>query len=216
MQPAHGHPSDSMHEAQWARRLADALTAGRLAIACWLLLLGWQHARLDHILLWVMLAWSTDVLDGPLARYSQTPPSRLGQADMVIDMSLAGATAAALALAGYLPGWAVAAWTAAVAAAYWFRPLATLRLMWAAGLDLAAVILAWRHAPGVFRIFVGWALLVALVAVLGGRLRNTVGDFVAGLPPAVRHWFDLRLPRWLGGRVQQERRRHGASRPPPP
>ncbi|OQY18990.1 MAG: hypothetical protein B6I34_10085 [Anaerolineaceae bacterium 4572_32.1] len=72
--------------------LADALTGARLvlvAVIAWIAL-AWERAT-GHstVALLTMLAWTTDTLDGPLARRARIP-TRLGRYDLPIDVGLTG------------------------------------------------------------------------------------------------------------------------------
>lgn len=87
--------------------LADALTASRLllAVAVGAALTG-EHYRATSMLL--VVAWATDYLDGLLARAARRP-TKLGDWDFRVDVTLGIAILTGLAVAGVAPLWLVIA-----------------------------------------------------------------------------------------------------------
>lgn len=88
-----------------ARRLADVLTLGRALIAVWLAWLGLSAGQVS--LPWaswlLVLAWTTDFLDGPLARRGpRKAPTSLGDHDLAIDIMVSLGVLAFLVFASYL------------------------------------------------------------------------------------------------------------------
>jgi phosphatidylglycerophosphate synthase len=87
------------------KTLADALTAARFCLAgviLWLGIKGGAEA-LPAAVVTLVLAWVTDVLDGPLAR--RDPSGRhtwIGDRDLEIDISVGVAVLVYLTLAGYV------------------------------------------------------------------------------------------------------------------
>jgi phosphatidylglycerophosphate synthase len=82
--------------------LADALTFSRVFFALALVWLGTQGPEtLPVAVLTVMLAWTTDQLDGWAARRSTTP-TRLAHYDFVIDATLYAGILTYIGLAGFL------------------------------------------------------------------------------------------------------------------
>jgi hypothetical protein len=75
-----------------------------------------------------MLLWNTDAVDGRIARRSKTPPSWVGERDVLVDSTLTLGTGIALARSGYLPGKLVVAWLGTCLVLYAIRPVATLVL----------------------------------------------------------------------------------------
>ena len=76
----------------WVKMLADGLTAARLLISMvlvtWGLAVGPDGLAVAAML--VLLAWTTDALDGPLARMSGlVGTSWIGRHDLAIDVALA-------------------------------------------------------------------------------------------------------------------------------
>ena len=144
--------------------LADALTATRCVLALIILCTGMlqREEGLPTISALTVLAWLTDVLDGPLARRSARP-TRLGRYDLTADLGLTLALAACLVAWGALPLLPVASGLAiAGLGARVFHSLAPLQL--AMGLVYGASILTvWQVAPKWGRALAGGVSLVVLL-----------------------------------------------------
>ncbi len=86
--------------------MADLLTASRLPIAFVVVLLGIFGGRsaLGAGLLLILIGWTTDILDGRLARLDpEGATTRLGDADLAVDLVLDAAGLALFILAGMVP-----------------------------------------------------------------------------------------------------------------
>lgn len=180
----------------WARLAADTLTlcrlVGGLGIAMW----PWssEPGAVRKLLKWNMLVWTTDVFDGPLARYSRTPPSTLGRAEQSIDLLVGWGTALALVRMGVFSAWALVAWGVLFAIAHVFRPTAATRLGFMLPLVVLPPVVGFLRAP-----LQGWVYLlwIAVMAVVGwNRLKEVIESFVEGLPAPARRWVWSWLPDW--------------------
>jgi len=180
----------------WARLAADLLTlcrlVGGLGITVWPW--SWGPDAVRMLLKWNMLVWTTDVFDGPLARYSRTPPSRLGRAEQSIDLLVGWGTALALVRMGILPAWALVTWGVLFAIAHVFRPTAATRLGFMLPLVILPPVVGFLHAPPQGWIYLLWIVLMAVVA--WNRLKEVIESFVEGLPDAARRWVWSWLPEW--------------------
>jgi len=184
----------------WARLGADLLTYTRAAVALYIAAMAWREAplpALHGIVILALVGWSTDLFDGPLARYSGTPPSRIGLLDMWVDLLLHWCTALALALAGWVPLWALAGWAAGFALTHHFHPTVTVRLGFAAPLAALPIGFTLLRDPPLAQLFLLW--LGAVLLLRHRRLPELIAEFVAGLPAPARAFFDRVLPHWIGG-----------------
>ncbi|MGB8952343.1 MAG: CDP-alcohol phosphatidyltransferase family protein [Candidatus Aminicenantales bacterium] len=87
------------------KTLADALTSVRPLIGFFLVWLGWKEGKqaLPLAAVLMLLAWITDILDGPLARMDRVRPvTWIGQHDLEADLIGAGGVWLYLWLAGFL------------------------------------------------------------------------------------------------------------------
>lgn len=139
---------------------ADLLTFSRLIAAGIMLGLGLQGPQtLRLAVLVVVLAWTTDQLDGWAARRASTP-THLAPADFAIDSILYACILAYLVMAGFVPAAPAIAFVV-LALGLWlvFRRKA-IALLCLRLIDLLSAVIIFKYAP-----LIG-ALLVAWVAVL--------------------------------------------------
>lgn len=181
----------------WARRLADVLTFTRLAGGVALGLWPWEESidSLRGIVRAAILLWSTDAVDGHLARRSRTAPSAIGRHDLLADVLLTVGAAVALVRAGLLPPASLALWTGLCALLYALRPVSTVILAFMFPLQLALPVLALLHGLPELLLFVVWA--AALAVLNRKRLKWVIDQFIEGLPDRLRRWVRSWLPGWL-------------------
>lgn len=86
--------------------IADGLTASRLVLG---VVVGAAIAsnHLGFAIVVLVIAWVTDLLDGPLAR-AASAATRLGDWDFRVDVTLGAAIFVGLAISGRVPAWLVA------------------------------------------------------------------------------------------------------------
>lgn len=181
----------------WTRLVADLLTLSRLAGGVALAVMPWERsgASLGKLVKYSILLWSTDAVDGKIARRSLTPPSRIGKHDIWIDVALTVGCAIALARMEYLPGRIIAGWAAVCTLLYWLRPVSTILLAFMFPLQLSLPVLAIVHRRPEVWLYVIW---VAALAVLNWtRLKWVIEVFIEGLPDRQREWVWSWLPTWL-------------------
>ena len=145
--------------------LADALTTLRCVLVLVILYTGVVRGPgggLATVALLTILAWITDVLDGPLARRARRP-TRLGWCDLVADLGLTLALATCLVAWKVLPLLLVVGGLVLAGLGVWaFHAMAPLQL--AMGLVYGAFILAvWHVAPEWGRALVGGVGLLVLL-----------------------------------------------------
>jgi phosphatidylglycerophosphate synthase len=102
-----------------AKTIADTLTVTRVFLALFILWLGVTGGSqaLPAAMTALIFAWSTDVLDGPLARRAPSVPQTwVGERDLQADMSVGLGVLGYLTFAGFVPLWAGVAYLAASAA----------------------------------------------------------------------------------------------------
>jgi cardiolipin synthase len=150
-----------------ARRLADSLTMLRGSVAFLLagtgLLAGQEALPLAAWLL--LLAWTGDLFDGPIARRSRPfEISWWGIHDLQIDMMVAAGVLAYLVAAGWVDGRLAAAYLIVWALIFWRWGLArSLGMLSQAPIYLAFLIVAVRWAPAIGWWLVGWILAVVVI-----------------------------------------------------
>jgi len=165
------------------KTLADVLTAVRFCLAGFILWLGVKGGAeaLPAAVVALLLAWVTDVLDGPLAR--RDPSGRhtwIGDQDLAIDMSVGMAVLAYLTLSGYLTLKATIAYVAVCVALLWY--FRSVHLAWTvqappyAGMTYAAL----RDSPRYGLMIVGYVALV-VVATWPRFPERVVPQFLEGM-----------------------------------
>lgn len=182
---------------RWARGLADVLTLSRLIGSIVLVWLPWEATidALRRLVQYSLLLWTTDAVDGRIARRSHLPASWLGKRDIFIDCALAFAVCVALARSGYIPGALLAAWLGVCLVTYGMRPVDTVLLIFMLPLHLALPVLAFMNDIPEFKLYFIW---VAVIAVLNyKRLKWVIELFINGLPERLRTWVWSWLPAWL-------------------
>lgn len=141
------------------KRLADALTFSRLLAGFALVIVGlvWGRQALVPAVALGLLAWTTDSVDGALARRDPNwHPTWVGEQDIAFDAALALGILAYFVLSGLFPARFALGWFVVWAALYlWTRERAVLLLglggvdgmtLWAlfrANADLGWVVILW-------------------------------------------------------------------------
>jgi phosphatidylglycerophosphate synthase len=146
------------------KTLADILTASRFGLAWVLLLLGISRDTegLPTAVVILIIAWTTDALDGPLAR--KDPSHRytwIGDHDLETDIAVSLGVLTFLVLAGYLAAWIAVSYVFICLIMLWrFR---SPELAWAVQAPpyAAMIFIALRFAP-----IYGFAMVAYLIAVL--------------------------------------------------
>jgi len=181
----------------WARKLADLLTLSRFLGGIALALMPWEKTvrSLGKLIKYNLLLWSTDAVDGRIARGSKTPSSWVGEHDAQIDFVLTLCTGIALARSGFLPGELIVVWLVACLMLYAIRPVATVLLAFMFPMQIALPALAFVYGCPEARLYVIWVAVVAFVS--RKRLKWVIEVFINGLPDRQREWVWSWLPDWL-------------------
>jgi cardiolipin synthase len=148
------------------KTLADALTGLRFVLGLYLVWLGWQKGpkAIVPATLTLLVAWATDVLDGPLARRDPRGiQTWIGDHDLEADLVVALGVWAYLAMAGFVSPWLAAAYVLAAVAALW--RFGSAHLAWGVqALPYGAMIwTTWRTLPAYGFLLVAWIVLVVVI-----------------------------------------------------
>jgi phosphatidylglycerophosphate synthase len=165
------------------KTLADTLTSLRFLLAFYLIWLGWKKGpeAIGSAALMVLVAWITDLLDGPLARRDPRGiRTWIGDRDLEADLAVALGAWIYLMLAGFLSPWLAGSYLVLAAVALW--RLGSAQLAWGLqALPYGAMIwTSWRMAPVYGLLLVAWIGLV-IVATWPRFPRQTVPDFLNGV-----------------------------------
>jgi phosphatidylglycerophosphate synthase len=174
--------------------LADALTVSRLLLALVLVWLGetGSAGSLPSAISILVLAWVTDLLDGPLARRDPSPRQTwIGDHDLAVDVSVAVGALGYLTLAGYVspPSALTYVAVAGLLLAYYRSPALAMA---AQALPYAGMLLVglW-DAPLYGALALGWIGL--LILITWPRVpRQIVPDFLCGIKALSRTRKEIR------------------------
>lgn len=164
-----------------ARVLADALTLTRGLSGALLVWLGFSSGAPPWALATLVFAWTTDILDGAVARRGANPRrSRVGENDLLFDVGVAVGVWGYLTLAGYVPPLVAGSYLvmAGLPTAY-FRSKALAEAAQAvpyAGL----VLIGLRDAPLYGMLILAWMGL-AVVITWPRFPRRQVSEFLGGM-----------------------------------
>lgn len=165
------------------KALADMLTTLRFGLA-WIILwlgVGDSADALPTAIMVLVLAWTTDILDGPLARHDPTGSHTwIGDRDLEVDISVSVGVLAYLALAGFVPPEIAVGY--GIVCAVLLRLTRSRHLAWAVQAPPYAGIIyfALRDAQGYGLIAVGYVVLI-IVATWPRFPQVMVPQFLAGV-----------------------------------
>lgn len=165
------------------KTMADILTILRFGLAWIILRLGLNEgaSALPMVMMVLLLAWITDILDGPLARRDLTGHHTwIGDRDLEVDISVSIGVLAYLALAGLVHPNIVLGY--GLACAVLLQQTRSRHLAWAVQAPPYAAIIyvALRDVPSYGLVAVGYVVLI--VAVTWPRFpRAVVPQFLAGI-----------------------------------
>lgn len=144
--------------------LADFLTLSRIGAAGVLAWLGLAHGRsaLPAAVLVIVLAWTTDQLDGWAARRSRAP-TRLGRYDFLFDLTLYIGVLTYLAAAGFVPPAAAAVFVMLSMAALWMTRRKAVIVLCIRIVDIAAAAVLFTYRPRVGMAVLAWLAVLAIL-----------------------------------------------------
>ncbi len=144
--------------------LADLLTLSRVAATGILVWLGITRgaAALPFAALVIAAAWTTDQLDGFVARRSSTP-TRLGRYDFPIDVTFYAGILAFFVLAGLAPLWPAAIFVAVGIVAWFISRRKAVGVLFLRIVDVTGGIILLRRAPLIGCAILGWLAVVGIL-----------------------------------------------------
>lgn len=169
------------------KRLADALTFSRLIAGFALVAMGliWGRQALVPAVALGLLAWSTDSIDGALARRDPNwRPTWVGEQDITFDAALALGILAYFVLSGLFPARFALGWVGVWAVLYiWTRERAVL-LLGLGGVDGMTLYALFRANADL-----GWLVILWMVIVAFGdrrRFREVLAIFFGSAARVLR------------------------------
>lgn len=158
-------------------RIPDFLTMSRGFIAAAVLSLGFAgEEALEAVILLTMLGWTTDILDGRLARKYNKPPTWVGEKEFAFDMAMVFAGLCYLVLSGFIPFLPAVIYVMVAAAfiAYFRSKMVTMSF--ATPVVALPLVVAYFKAPHALIWYVIW--IAAALAFDWRRFAGVVREFI--------------------------------------
>lgn len=166
--------------------IADLLTAARVVLAILFPLAGlaYGEAALPFVIVGIIFGWTTDILDGYLARLAASEQvTWWGKHDFGIDMLMIFGSFLYMTEIGVVPWWlAVLYSTLGGAIVYRFRSEAVTMLL-AFPLSALPLVVALYRAPLFGRIFLLW--IVITLVLDWPRFKGVVGEFIKDMSEVI-------------------------------
>ena len=161
-----------------AAELPDILTASRGIIAVVIALLGLMGPRaLETVVVLTVIGWTTDILDGRIARHYHKPETWIGEREFAFDMIMVLGGLCYLVLAGFVPIPPAAAYVgvATVFVIYFRSKMVTMSF--AFPIVALPLVISYFYAPRAAWIFIGW--IIAALLFDWKRFKGVVLEFIA-------------------------------------
>ncbi len=160
------------------KRVPDLLTALRGVIAVAIASLGLVgRGALEAVVLLTLLGWTSDILDGRLARRYKKESTWIGEKEFAFDMVMVFGGLCYLVMAGFVPFTPAAIYVAIAAVVIAFFRSKSVTMSFAFPLVALPLIVSWFNAPRAALWFVGW---IALAVVFDWRrFKGVVLEFIA-------------------------------------
>ncbi|MCX7750085.1 MAG: CDP-alcohol phosphatidyltransferase family protein [Candidatus Bipolaricaulota bacterium] len=168
-------------------RIPDWLTGARALVALAILaLIPWGPSALRTVAFLLLLGWTTDMVDGRLARRWDKDPTWIGEHEFHIDMVMVLASAIYLVLAGLVPplpgaAYLLGATGISLALLRWsgdFLRFKSVTMLLACPWVFAPFVVGLVHDPVV--VYAGLIWTAAALVLDWRRFLGVVGDFLAG------------------------------------
>ncbi len=177
------------------KRVADLLTASRGVIALLIVLLSLEGKRaLPTVVLLTILGWTTDILDGYLARraaeesgidLAEEGNTWIGEHDFALDMIMVYAGFLYLAAAGYVPTrWALGYTLLAAFSVLRARGSKSVTMLFAFPLVALPLLIAYREIPWAAYAYMIWIVLALIF--FWNRFVGVVKEFLEGMAHLLR------------------------------
>ncbi|MCD6494465.1 CDP-alcohol phosphatidyltransferase family protein [Candidatus Bipolaricaulota bacterium] len=138
-------------------RAPDILTASRGVIAALIIALGFLGPRaLGWVVFLTMIGWTTDILDGRLARRQRKGPTWVGEHEFAFDMLMVFAALCYLVMAGFVPVIPAAIYVAVAALFIVMFQSKSVTMSFAFPLVALPLVVAYFCAPQAAYIYIAW------------------------------------------------------------
>jgi len=164
------------------KKIADFLTASRLLISLVIVVMGfiWGVNALPALIYLLIIGWTTDVLDGMLARLEKKPyDSWFGKNEFNIDMVMTWSAFFFLTLIGIIPLWLFVVYSLLPLILTYFFHSKTLVMSFAAPLSFLPLYISLSRSMVEGYIYLVWIIIMLIFN--WKRFTFVVSSFVDGL-----------------------------------
>ncbi len=159
------------------KKLPDLLTLSRGLVAVVILYLGFVGERaLEAVILLTILGWTTDILDGRLARKYHKPPTWIGEREFLFDMVMVFSGLAYLVMSGLIIAWLALVYIAVAAVFIAFFRSKMIMMSFATPLVALPLIVASVKAPRAAVWYLIW--IVGALMLDWSRFKGVVREFL--------------------------------------
>jgi CDP-alcohol phosphatidyltransferase len=159
------------------RRLPDLLTLSRGLVAVAIFGLGFVGTKaLEAVILLTILGWTTDILDGRLARKYNKPPTWIGEREFIFDMLMVFSGLCFLVMSSLINAWLALIYVLVAAVCISIFRSKMITMSFATPLVALPLIVASLRAPRAAL----WYLLWILGALIldWSRFKGVVREFL--------------------------------------
>jgi len=144
-------------------RAPDILTVSRGVIAALIIALGLVGPRaLGWVIFLTMIGWTTDILDGRLARRQHKGPTWIGEHEFAFDMMMVFAALCYLVMAGFVPVLPAGIYVTVALLFIILFQSKSVTMSFAFPLVALPLIVAYFRSPHLAYIYIAWMALALL------------------------------------------------------
>lgn len=159
------------------KRVPDLLTLSRALIAVAIFSLGFAgKSALETVILLTMLGWTTDILDGRLARRYKNESTWVGEREFAFDMAMVFAALCYLVMAGFIPFIPAVIYVAVAAGVIAYFRSKSITMSFACPVVALPLVVAYFEAPRAAILYVVW--IAAALAFDWRRFKGVVHEFI--------------------------------------
>ena len=164
----------------------DILTVSRGVIAVLIIALGFVGPRaLGWVIFLTMTGWTTDILDGRLARRQHKGPTWIGEHEFAFDMMMVFAAFCYLVMTSLVPVLPAVIYAAVAVLFIVIFQSKSVTMSFAFPLVALLLIVAYFHAPQAAYIYIAWIALALLYD--WRRFFGVVHEFLVNIKELYRH-----------------------------
>jgi len=159
------------------KRMPDFLTASRGMIAAGIILLGIKGANaLQLVILLTVIGWTTDILDGRIARRYYKQATWIGEREFIFDVTLIFSGLCYLVMAGFIPFLPAAVYLASAAVFIIYFRSKAVTMAFAFPAVVLPFAVAYFNAPWAALLYAIWVVVVLLID--WERFKGVVLEFI--------------------------------------